>query len=426
MKSYYMNNELKGKRLLVLGGSMWSNTIQDFAVRNGITLISAGLYPAGTDKIAKEVYRIDTTQPSLMIPFIKEHQIDGVYMGGSEMIITAACQYINELQLPCYCTKEQWDFLQEKDKFKSLCMRFDLPCVPRYDLDSMDIEYPVITKPTDGCGSNGFSVCRNAAELRIGYKIAAEASPTGRVLIEKFVKNDSVVVFYTFSNGRMYFSGLENKFPVKYEGHESYVAGLHLFESRFAQEFRNRFDDKLEKLFSSLGIKEGSLWIEVFHDGDNYYFNEVGFRYSGSVSIFPVDYFYGFNQVASDIYYALTGISEIHGHPTIIEDKVPRKKHYAIFNAHMLPGTIASIEGVDKIREIPECVFIADTKHVGDSVKATGTVAQVFAFIHFVFDTMEECKQMIDKIYSVIHIKDVNGKELMCNMIDWTSREINL
>ena len=421
-----MNVSLNGKRLLVLGGSLWKQAIRDYADQNGIILISAGLYPAGIDSIAEEVYRIDTTDKAVMIPFIKEHQIDGVYMGGSELIISHACQYINDLHLPCYCTKDQWDFLQEKDRFKALCMRFGLPCVPRYELDSNIIDYPVITKPTDGCGSNGFSVCRNYEELKQGYKVAAEASPTGRVLIEKFVKNDSVVVFYTFSNGRMVFSGLENKYPVKYEGHGSYVAGLHLFESQYVNDFRSRFDDKLEKMFSSLGIKEGSAWIEVFHDGEDYYFNEVGFRYSGSVSIYPVDYFYGINQVSSDIYYALTGNSSIFNHSSLIKKDLQRKKHYAIFNAHMLPGTIASIDGVEIIRQLPECVFIAVTKHVGDSVKATGTVAQIFAFIHFVFDTIEECREIIDRVYSEVHVVDHDGNELLCNMIDWNSHVISL
>lgn len=421
-----MDSKLNGKRLLILGGSMWKKAIRNFACEHNIFIISAGLYPAGIDEIAEEVYRINTTDGNLMKPFIYEHHIDGVYMGGSEMIISAACQWINELKLPCYCNKEQWDFLQEKDQFKSLCLKFDLPCVPRYELDYSIIDYPVITKPTDGSGSKGFSVCKNDKELREGYSIASAASPTGRVLIEKFVKNDSVVVFYTFSNGRMFFSGLENKYPVKYEGHESYVAGIHLFESRLVEEFRNKFESKLEKLFHSLCIKEGPVWIEVFHDGANYYFNEVGFRYSGSVSVYPVDYFYGINQVASDIYFALTGKSKILAHSSLIGHNVHRKEHYAIYNAHMLPGTIASIEGVDIIRELPECVFIADTKHVGDNVKATGTVAQIFAFIHFVFDTIDECKGMIERIHSVIHVVDVDGKELLCNMIDWDSRAISI
>lgn len=411
---------------MLLGGSMWKDAIKAFANEHQITLIATGNdTSAGIFQIAEECYNINSTDADAMKKLIHDAKVDGVYMGGSEPVINVACKYLNDLGMPCYCTKEQWDFLQEKDKFKSLCLKFDLPCVPRYELTSSNIDYPVITKPTDGCGSNGFSVCRNAEELQQGYKMAAEASPTGRVLIEKFVKNDSVVVFYTFSNGRMHFSGLENKFPVKYEGHESYVAGLHLFESRFAQEFRSKFDNKLEKLFNSLGIKEGSLWIEVFHDGDNYYFNEVGFRYSGSVSVYPVDYFYGINQVASDIYYALTGKSEIFTHASLIDKTVPRKKYYAIFNAHMLPGIVSSIEGVDKIRQMPECVFIADTKHVGDNVKATGTVAQIFAFIHFVFDSMDECKSMIEKIYSDIHVCDSNGKELMYNMIDWKTCDIS-
>lgn len=425
------NDELKGKRLLILGGSLWCQSIKDFSDRSGIYLISAGLYPAGIDNIADEVYRIDTTDSDIMIPFIKEHHIDGVYMGGSEMIISAACQYINNLGLPCYCTKHQWDILQDKVNFKQLCILNGLPVVPRYEINLNDIEnsipqeaFPVITKPTDGSGSNGFSVCRNYTELKKGYELAVKKSPSGKVLVEKFVNNDSVVVFYTFSKGELYFSGLENKYPVKYQQQERYVAGLHLFESRYATDFRIRYEEKLRKMFSSLRIIEGSLWIEVFHDGDNYYFNEVGFRYSGSVSVFPVNYFYDINQIASDIYYALTGKSEIHSHPTLIPNYVPHKKYYAILNMHMLPGTISDIKGLSEIRGLNNCVYIAETKKIGDKVLASGTVAQIFAFVHFVFNSIEECKSMIDTIYNTIHVTDNQGRNMIYNMINWETRNI--
>lgn len=404
---------------------MWKDAIKDFAVEHGIKLFATGNnMSADIFKISEEGYNVNSTDIEGMKKLIIDKKIDGVYMGGSEPVINVAPIYLKELGMPCYCTKKQWDYLQDKGQFKSLCMKFGLPCVPRYDLTTSEIDYPVITKPTDGCGSNGFSVCNNYEELLNGYKFAQEASPTGSVLIEKFVKNDSVVVFYTFSNGKLLFSGLENKYPVKYTGHESYVAGMHLFESRYAEEFRSLFDEKLEEMFQSIGIKEGSLWIEVFHDSGNYYFNEVGFRYSGSVSIYPVDYFYGINQVASDIYYALTGESSVKGHQTLINSSVPRKKHYCIFNVHMLPGTIAKIEGLEKVRELAECVFIADTKHVGDSVSASGTVAQVFAFVHFVFDTIDECKSFVDNLFKNLHIIDTEGHEMLCNMIDWNERNI--
>lgn len=420
-----MKNNLKGKRLLVLGGSIWKEAIKEYADQNGIVLISAGLYPAGTDDIAKEIYRIDTTDADLMKPFIKDHQIDGVYMGGSEMIISAACQYINELGLPCYCTKEQWEFLQNKRNFKELCIKYGLPVAPRYQINKDDIKdsvpveaFPVITKPEDGSGSNGFSVCHTSGDLERGYAKAAENSPTGSVICEKYVKNDSVVVFYTFSNGNLFFSGLEDKISVKFRKQGTYVGGLFVFESKYTQEFRNRFEDKLKLLFNSIGIREGSAWIEVFHDGDNYYFNEVGFRYGGSVSVYPVDYLHGYNQVAADIHYALTGKSKIEGHPSIIRKSIPKKHHYAIYPVYLSPGKIEHIAGVEVIEKRPEVVLCSLTKKIGSVIPDSGSFNQNFALVHFVYDTIEECEDIINYVHSSMKIDDEDGNNLVLKMLD--------
>lgn len=116
--------------------------------------------------------------------------------------------------------------MQNKIQFKQLLIENGLPVAPRYDIRSLsdidsiadEIRFPVMTKSADGCGSNGFSVCHNIEELKAGYKHASATSASGSVIIvEKFVKNDGVIVFYTFSNGKMHFSGLEDKYPVRYE-----------------------------------------------------------------------------------------------------------------------------------------------------------------------------------------------------------------
>ncbi len=423
-----MNKNLIGKRLLVLGGSIWKEAIKEYAVQNGIVLVSAGLYPAGTDDIAQEVYRIDTTDPELMKSFIKKHQIDGVYMGGSELIISAACQYVNEMGLPCYCTKEQWDFLQNKRNFKELCVKYDLPVVPRYQINVNDIKgsipnevYPVITKPEDGSGSNGFSVCHSSEDLERGYAKAAANSPTGSVICEKYVKNDSVVVFYTFSNGDLYFSGLEDKASVMFVKQGTYVGGLFEFESKYTQEFRTRFEAKLKKLFNSIGIREGSAWIEVFHDGDKYYFNEVGFRYGGSVSVYPVDYLHGYNQVAADIHYALTGTSKIEGHPSLIRKSIPKKLHYAIYPVYLSPGKIAQIAGIEVIENRQEVVLCSLTKKIGSVIPDSGSFNQNFALVHFVYDTIEECKDILNYVHCSIKIYDEDGNNLVLKLFDENS-----
>ncbi len=423
-----MSVELQGKRLLVLGGSIWKEAIKDYAEQNGIVVISAGLYPAGTDDIAQEVYRIDTTDAEMMKPFIKEHHIDGVYMGGSELIISSACKYINELGFPCYCTQKQWEFLQNKRNFKDLCIKHCLPVVPRYHINVNDIKgsfsdefYPVITKPEDGSGSNGFSVCYTPEELERGYIKAAENSPTGSVICEKYVNNDSVVVFYTFSNGELFFSGLEDKFSVKFRKQGTYVGGLFMFESNNTQEFRHRFEEKLKNLFQSIGVREGSAWIEVFHDKDTYYFNEVGFRYGGSISVYPIDYLYGYNQVAADIHFALTGESKIGGYPSLISKYIPQKHHYAIYPVYLFPGRILEIEGIEEIEKHSEIVLCSLTKHIGDIVPDSGSFNQSFALVHFVFDTIDECRTILNIIHQHLKVYNETGEDMIFQMLDFES-----
>lgn len=335
---------LEGKRLLVLGGSLWKNSIKKFADENKITVIATGNDPkAGIFEIADECYDIDSTDSEKMKKLIIDKHIDGVYMGGSEQVISVACQYINELGLPCYCTKEQWEYLQNKKKFKELCMKFELPVAKKYDIkeeelnEKIELDYPVVTKPVDGCASNGFSVCYNSKELKNGYNKAKQYSHSGNVIVEKYVPNDAIGVFYTFSNGKLRFCTIEDKYSVNYEKQGSFVGGLYTFESNCIKEFRYRFEKKLEKLFKYIGITEGSIWIEVFYNKGEYYFNEVGFRCGGSISIFPVDYFTRINQVAADIYYALTGESVIDGFKTLIDTNVLRKKKYGIYCVHLLP-----------------------------------------------------------------------------------------
>ena len=420
-----IREHLKGKRLLVLGGSLWKSAIKDFVDEYGVVIVAAAKYRVGIFDIADECHIIDITDRNVMIPFIKQHNIDGVYMGGAEPVIAAACEYINFLGMPCYCTPQSWEALQDKRLFKRLCIENELPVVPMYCLQGDDVkkcvptdDYPVIVKPADGCGSNGFSVCNNCEELCKAYVKAKDNSPTGSVICEKFVNNKSVGFFATFSNGRMFFSGLEDKIPVRYEREGSYVGGIFLFESHLVDIFRQKFEARIAKLFAAVGVTEGNAWIEVFYDNGQFYFNEVGFRYGGSVSIYPICYFHNYNQVASDIYFALTGKSKIYGFQSLIPVKVPRKEIYVVYPVHILAGKIAGIEGVEEIAALDRIVTFKVTKKNGDEVTQSGSFTQVFALAHFVCDTLDACKAMIEHIHRTVKVLDTSGNNLVNRMLN--------
>ncbi len=418
---YRMNQNLRGKRLLILGGSLWKKATKDFAEQNGITLIATGNDKrAGIFEIADEKHYVNSIDPLEMKQLIATSKIDGVYMGGSETVISQASKYLNELNMPCYCTHTQWKQLQDKGNFKELCVRFGLPVVRKFNnIHEVGLhDFPVITKPSDGCGSSGFSVCDNYEELKIGYKLAESLSPAGSVLIEKFVPNDSVVVFYTISKGKIIFSGLEDKYSVRYPKQGSYVGGLFIFKSKRTNEFRQKFEQNITKMIEFLGITEGNFWIEVFHDGDEYYFNEVGFRYGGSCSIYPINYFYGINQVASDINFALTGESRIWGFNSLIPDTVPHKKYYAIYPIYCIPGKITAITGINELMHRKNMINVPVIRDTGTIISDTGTFSQVVALAHFVYDSELELKSTIKFIHQAIKIIGEGGQDLVAKMLD--------
>ena len=419
-----MFNELKGKRLLILGGSLWKETIKQFADTYGITLIATGNdSSAGIFEIADECYNINSTDKEAMKNLIRQKNIDGVYMGGSEAVISSACEYLNELGMPCYCTKQQWEYLQNKSNLKDLYMKFGLPVAKRYDIDKEidDKDFPVIVKPVDGSGSNGFAVCNNMDELKEGYETAIRFSPSGNALIEKFIPNEGIVVLYRMCAGKLNFCCIEDKYPVHYKDLGRYVAGMHVFESKHTERFRKLYESKIEQMLTSIGITEGPLWFEVFMDGEEFCFNEVGYRYSGSVTIWPVQYIAGVNEVASDIYYALTGKSQVKDFISIIPENFPTKKYYCIYSIHLKSGKICSVEGLSDLLAMDNVVSIPVTKNIGTTVAHTGTVGQVFAFVHFVCQDKNELKDMIGTIHDTLKIYDEQGNNLVNKMID-TSR----
>ena len=76
---------LKGKRLLVLGGTNNAPDIAKFGKDNGVTIVVAGLYFSNEIlEIADESYIIDILSRTELEQIVKEKNIDGIFVGGNE------------------------------------------------------------------------------------------------------------------------------------------------------------------------------------------------------------------------------------------------------------------------------------------------------------------------------------------------------
>ena len=412
-----MFSELQGKRLLVLGGSAWLDIIKAFANENEIKLISVGNDSHSPLASLEEYHNIDSTDHDAMKRFIVEAHIDGVYIGSNETVIRHAIQYLADLGMPHYCNVEQWDALMNKRSFKDICKKNGIPVAPSYDWKPgrrCRINYPVIVKPADGCASVGITICHNEEDLMKGYKFALKNSPSEDVIIEKLVNNSGMDVFFQITNGKIEWCGLGDKYPVQFEEGAGSVAGARVFPSLYTKDFRNRFEEKLRKIFMSLGLYQGLIWMEVFRDGEEYCFNEVGYRPNGSLSVVGIDYLCGINTVAADIYYALTGKGVAHGFPSLILKNVPsRKKKVCEYWIALNPGTIGNICGIEELRKYSNILALFPKYEVGSIIPRTNGFAQNFCVIHFAFDNADEMRKTIKDIRKTIKVVDMQGNDMI-------------
>ena len=111
------------------------------------------------------------------------------------------------------------------------------------------------------------------------------------------------------------------------------------------------------------------------------------------------------NQVYTDLYYALTGESQLYGFPTLIPENVVRGKNYCIYPVHAKAGHIQSINGIEEMKQWNNVVVIPQQKNVGDDIADSGSFGQVVALVHFTFDHLSDCKETIDRIHQafIVH-----------------------
>ena len=235
--------------------------------------------------------------------------------------------------------------------------------------------FPATTR-TYCSGSQGFSICRRPEELPPAVERARSFSRTDTVLVEDYIPYDSAIIHYTLAGGEAMFCGISDKRSMLLGSDSGSVMALQRFPSV----------DTAAYLACCNGMHDGPVWIEAFNDHGRFIFNEMGYRFGGSMTYYPVRYFYGVDQLECMLRYALGEAPDPARHTSLIRRDVPRGRKYAILPLHVLPGVIRAVYGEDEIRAMEDVYAYVPIHRAGDTVRATGTVQQVFCYLHLLYD----------------------------------------
>lgn len=414
---------LKGKRLLVLGGTNNAPDIAKFGKDNGVTIVVAGLYFSSEIlEIADESYIIDILDRAQLEQIVKEKNIDGIFVGGNEDIISCTIDVCEKLGLPFYSSRTVWDNAMNKRIFKQTCRENGVPTMNDYVIDENDLvasaeslQYPVVIKPVDCCGSNGVMKCESAKEFPELYSYAKSCSRTGGVTVEEFDDGFEICVYYTFVDGNPTLSSMADKYVRGNVNSFIPLSEVYAYPSQYLPQYIKEVDANMRKMLLALGIRNGITSMQGFYKDGSFKFFEMGFRLGGTAQYRYTEHINGINSLHMMMAYALTGKMGDCDQST---DTAKFHKPCCTLTLLSKGGTVARIEGVEEARKYDGVLYIENRYKVGDTIKASRTVSQFHVRIYIVADDEKQMKEKINHLQSSIQAYDTAGEPMLITHFD--------
>lgn len=417
------NNDLCGKRLLIMGGMRFSCEIVKTARSLGIYTLVADynkIEDSPAKQIADEAVDLSVTDVDAVVSYIKNNAIDGVFVGFNDMLLPFYAEICEKSGLPCYGTKEQFEILIAKDKYKALCRKFSVPTIPEYDINDENIKYPVLVKPVDSSGSRGITICHNRKELTDAVEIGKNASKSGKVLIERYMDGREVTVFWTFQDGNYYLSAHANRHVKHNQGKNVIPLPVgYTFPSVFLTKYQKEVEENCKKMFRALDIKNGMMFMQCKVEDGTCYVYDLGFRPTGSLEYKILKRVCGYDPLEMMIRHSLTGVMGNED----IASKVNPLFDSPAFNVSCLcsPGTIKNITGIEDVKTLPEVEDVVVGHVPGETIteQMRGLLAQITVRVLGSVSKKEDLLPIMQKIDNTIGITGEKGENLLLPGVEY-------
>ncbi|MBE6807669.1 MAG: hypothetical protein E7527_06680 [Ruminococcaceae bacterium] len=418
-----------GKRLLILGGTVASYDLVKLAKEMGVyTIVTDDRQTGAAKDIADEKVLISTADIDALVQYVRDNHIDGVFCSPSEFNIRNAIQLCQQTGLPFYTSQEQWDACNNKRNFKQHCLNNGLPYITDHFHEGddkaivcSDCQFPVIVKPVDGSGSQGVSVCHSTAELSMAIDKALPYSRSGKIIIEKYLDNGGRLFSfrYLLNNGECYPYLLMDTYIADPENKQYLISAFSMAPSEHIDAFMEKADGKIRATIQEMGLKYGTVFAQTIPYADDFYCHDMGYRLSGGITYHLSEALTGINDMKMMLRYALGGPLATEEELSHI-DLTPSGKYAGQLMVPLMAGTIASIEGIEHLKDDPAVLSYIQYYNVGETIreKDLGNLGQQFARIYILASSKEELVSHVNRIQDAISIKDTEGNEMFTLRFD--------
>lgn len=423
-----MKKEFEGKKLLILGGNPETSALVKVANEMGVkTIVASARHTDDAKKYAWKSSDVDGMDVPGLISLAQEEKVDGVLVGVADILVPSYCKVCDALNLPCYASKRIVDVFSYKDVFKATCESYGIHGIPEYYLDAemkpqdvAKIQYPVMVKPVDNGGGVGMTVVYKESELKTAVEKALAASPNKRFIVERYMDGvEDMGMYYTFKDGYCSASCIYDRYTTDEQPGMSRVCLGGTYPSKHMDDYMKRMHFNAVRMFKEIGIKNGILMLSGFYEDGDFYVYDTGFRLQGEAPHLLLNAIYGYDQREMLVRFALTG-NEGEKVDLYKENPYMKGKFASTVWFLLKKGTIAKIEGLDKLEEDKRVVANVQRLNEGDVVQDEwiGNEKQVLTRLYLVCDSKEELAAAIKEYQAKVRVFDQNGNNMLLKGFD--------
>lgn len=416
-------NNLKGKKLLVLGGLALECEIVTRAQEMGVYVIVADYNPnVPARKYADKFELISATDVSALVNLCKKENIDGVTTGFIDILMQPCFDVCQELGLPCYFTPKMLSLSTNKIDFKETCLKYGISVPQTYYIGEYipielynEICYPVFVKPLDASGSRGAAICYNKEELDRNFTDAVSYSITNNAIIEDYINGKEFLMNFIAQDGEYRMISMFDRYACSDRGGAMNYANIAIGPSSAIDNYLANINDKVVNMFKALGFQDGLYFLQGFSNGDNIMFYEMGCRLGGSYYDLE-DKIIGVDPIKMIVNYALTGkmMNDISSLPINIGnyDKLGVCVNYLLISGE---DTIDKIVGIEKIKRMESFVKCEQRLFEGDSYNTNRIVDWPILSVYLAVNDSNHLVNEVSYMNSIFEVYNRSGKSLLKN-----------
>lgn len=235
------------------------------------------------EKQADFFYPISIREKDLILDKCREIGVDGITSIASDLAMETVNYVASELGLAGN-TMEATEISTNKHLMRKAFENNGDPS-PRSMLvddssvlEKMDLNYPLIVKPTDRSGSRGVKKVSNFNQLRNAVYQAREYSFEKKVVVEEFIEGDEYSIEYISHAGNHWFLSATKKITT---GAPFFIEKGHIEPAPVNDETLTLIQKVCEHALDSLKLENGASHIELKVNNGDIKIIEIGGRMGG-------------------------------------------------------------------------------------------------------------------------------------------------